>query len=368
MKIGFISDTHIGKSLKTNTTLESRQRLKSSLVAAAEAGINELDKADVDIIIHTADLFDKAVNDEADILAGAKIANKCDIVMFGNHDDRNRKDTISSIGLLAATSSIYGDRENDVPTFVPSLWEPGYFFQGYASRNGTYGADIYAVPHCVSQQVFEDSLLKVVSESGSKPNRKRILCLHCNYDNALAAEKEQNLNLTEEMADKLLEVFDFVVAGHEHQLAKRKDGRVISVGSVRPTSFSDISDKFVTIIDTDDDTVTHKLTWSTDLSAKVDVQDLIQPGFADDLMGVEYIDVVGQAKPEQSVAVTDVANQLWKESENLIALRTSKIEYEVSDSENPAEEVSLDSLPETMLSELTGDTHDLLAEALDSLK
>jgi len=356
MKIGIISDTHIGKNLRTNTTMESRQRLKDNIQQAAHSGIDVLEQSGCDIIIHTADLFDKAINDEADILAGSEVAKRCDVVMFGNHDDRNRKDTVSSIGLLAAVEP----NTSNSTKFVKSCWEANVMV------DVRKGVSLYYIPHCVSQQVFEESLNLIISNS--RRSDKNVLFLHCNYDNGLVTDKEQNLNLTEDMADTLLEYFDFIVMGHEHQLSKRKDGRVISVGSTHPTSLSDISDKFATVIDTDTSKVEHHLTWDSSSSWAVDVADFINPTFLTNIANnkVQFIDVVGKASTEMSVAVNDRVSEVWSSSETLIALRTSKIEY-ASEASTAEEEISLESLPETMLSELEGAAHDLLAEALSAV-
>lgn len=354
MKLGILSDTHIGKSLKTNTTIESRARLKKEIFDTAGYGVELLRQEGADIVIHTADLFDKAVNDEADILDGSLLAGQCDVVMFGNHDDRNRKDTVSSIGLLAAVAS--GGKSDS--WFIPTQWEASFRHENCS------GANLYFIPHCVSQQVFEESLLSAARQASHASNN--YLFLHCNYDNDLVTEKEQNLNLTEEMADRLLEDFDFIVMGHEHQLAKRKDGRVISVGPTHPTSFSDISDKFVTIIDTETKEVEHHLTWSSKRAWTVDVEDFVRlTDLADS--NVQFIDVVGKADAKVSVEVADTIAKVWKEAEHLIALRTSKIEY-IHEAGTAEEEVNLESLPEVMLAELEGETADLLREALSSVE
>jgi len=351
MKIGIISDTHIGKSLKTNTTIESRAKLKDKIFKTAREATFLLREAGAATTIHTADLFDKSINDETDILSGSLVAQNCDFVMFGNHDDRNRKDTTSSIGLLKSLS--HSDK------FIASRWEPGF------SRKKGEDFNLYFIPHCVSQEVFEASLLKAKESAIRSINN--YLFLHCNYDNGLVTDKEQNLNLTEEMADVLLEDFEFIIMGHEHQLAKRKDGRVISVGTTHPTSYSDISEKFVTVIDTASKEVKHISTWSMDNSITVDVNEFVSPEFLSKLETVEFIDVVGEAPTNLAIKVSDAVSEVWKSAGNLIALRTSKIEYQGEETSESVE-INLESLPEVMMSELTGEVGEILKEALEAVK
>ena len=90
------------------------------------------------------------------------------------------------------------------------------------------------IPHCRTQTDFEMQL----DQAGSGD----ILCLHCNYDSPFA-DKEQELNLTRERAEQLLERFKFILLGHEHAAADHFDGRLKIIGSLFPTSFGDVGAK-----------------------------------------------------------------------------------------------------------------------------
>lgn len=195
-----------------------------------------------------------------------------------------------------------------------------------------------------------------------------ILFLHANYDNDLTIGKEQNLNLTADTAESLLEVFDFIIMGHEHQYAERFEGRVISVGTTHPTSFSDVSDKFCVVIDTESRAVEKFCTWfSLDRSDRVDVDDFLTGRFSAE--SAQFIDVTGTTDAKNAAAVNDAVSEVWSENEtHLVALRTSKIEYASETSDDQQEVTSLESLPEVMLSELTGSARELMAEALESVE
>lgn len=365
MKIGIISDTHLGKHLKTNTTLESRQRLKDRIFDTAIRSANML-QAHANATVHTADLFDRATNDESIIAQGSAVADLCDYVMFGNHDDRNRKDSVSSIRLLKSLApTSRGIR------YFETNWERNVVMDSKGN------AALFFVPHCVSQGVFEECLKSANQCAGETSDQQtHILFLHANFDNDLTADHEQSLNLTKETAERLLEVFDFIVMGHEHQLSKHFDGRLICVGTTHPTSFSDISDKFVTVIDTETKEVEHVKTWSCeDKHLSLDIGTIIRdenfpadailqiPGILD----AEFIDIQGDLPAEHSTILNDAVAEIWKNSENLIALRTSKVQYKVGSTETTAEDISLDSLPEVMKGELDGPLRELLEEALGSV-
>jgi DNA repair exonuclease SbcCD nuclease subunit len=91
---------------------------------------------------------------------------------------------------------------------------------------------IYAISHVPNQDQFDVQL-------GTVPEEVRVLLLHCNYDNAFAAQAEHSLNLSRDQAKVLTKRGITLVLGHEHQHRVMMNDKVIIVGNQFPTSVSD---------------------------------------------------------------------------------------------------------------------------------
>ena len=77
------------------------------------------------------------------------------------------------------------------------------------------------------------------------------------------------------------------------------------------------------------------------------------------------MDVVGSTDAKNAAAINDVVSRVWSENEDdLIALRTSKIEFVTETSDEQTVVTALESLPDVMLAELVGEAKELMAEAL----
>lgn len=277
----FISDTHIGLNRMSNTTPESRRKWKrkvfETVMGAAKTALTP--------VTHCGDLFDSCSNSEEDILAGYDLAKNCWAVLSGNHDLTNRDSRKSSLDLL---------RELDLGEIV--VVDP------------YYGTDISMVPHCRTQQEFVDILGKIEGNE--------ILCLHCNYD--LGHDpSDSTLNLSSDVADILLERFDYIVLGHEHNARVLKNGRLIILGSTFPTSFSDMTDKFCW--DYRDGKFTPTLTWSKDRFLSVSWQDLLE-GKTED---ADFIEITGTAPAKHMPEIAKKAFGLWRQQSDLLAVRNN---------------------------------------------
>lgn len=362
MALAFISDTHLGKTLKTNTTHDSRERLKRKLFDTAKSSIQQA-KQMGHSVHHAADLFDKSMNSEDVIRQGATIMHNLDSIMSGNHDVRNIAEHVSSLGLVAELTG------KGCP---PPLWEPAAAQPVYTCpEQRADGVTIYALPHCISQEVFDASL------EMSHPSRpgKSILMLHCNYNNGLAEDKDQSLNLTEQQAKALLKRFDYIVIGHEHNHATYLNDRLIIVGCQHPTSFSDISNKYWIGLDPWTGKISKYPTWRMeDGYAELDIQQLLDK---DDLLfeqkvnlkTVNFVRLTGRLPVERAGEIADVVRSLWAECPELIALRQDNIEFISAAGEKEAESVAIESLPEVMMEELEDEgIKELMAEALEACR
>jgi DNA repair exonuclease SbcCD nuclease subunit len=296
-KIRLVSDTHIGLSRQSHTTPASSARLRDALWGAAVGAIQDWDE-----VIHLGDLFDKYSNPESVMVDGANVMKACSAVLAGNHDMANRDGCLSSLQLL--------DRLTDSMI----LLEPCTFLS--EDRKVVF----HAVPHCMTQTAFEEAL-----ETATQWHNKDlpwVLLLHCNYDNPMAAGSEASLNLTRERAGTLLETFDLVLLGHEHAARSDFGGRLQVLGSLHPTSFSDISDKYAWTLDTGTLELGRECVWKWDRHMKIDWRDL---GTACSSAPLEFLDITGTASPSGMRTVADAVQKAWKNNPSLYMVRNSVV-------------------------------------------
>lgn len=343
MSIWFFSDPHLGVVRNSHTTVASRQRLRQKVFDTVARRV----QGDGTPAICLGDLFDTSDNDEATILQGYNIVNRCKVVLAGNHDLPNREGKLSSVQLLA---EIFPDRIviNDVGS---------YGCRAYLE--GSKGAEvlIMAVPHCSSQALFEASLDEAtndarvdasLAEKAGRALSPRFLCLHCNYGSNFI-QNDASLNLTRERAEQLLEVFDYVLLGHEHMPRRLHGGRLIILGNTHPTSFSDLSDKFVWEFN-GSGFIPHE-TWSMDDGYR---RINIAQGGIDVPESVEFVEVAGTAEPEDMPRIAQEIAQLWKTHPRLLAVRNA-VECEALAPAQTSEIQRVMDLPTKVSEALAGD-------------
>lgn len=219
MSILFYSDPHFGLARRENFTERSLAAREADCLAYLNGLVAQHQPVTV---VCLGDLFDKANNHERVIMTGAAALSVTDLVLAGNHDVINREGAVSSLHVL---KEIGGDK------VVLENWGPNL-----------NDAVLWLIPHCKTQTEFMGTLNQALGWPGGLPPRLKekpqILCLHCNFDSSFA-DKEQELSLSREMAERLLQMFDFILIGHEHAAADYFDGRLKIVSSLFPTSFGD---------------------------------------------------------------------------------------------------------------------------------
>lgn len=298
MKYNLFSDPHLGTKRAAHTTAESAQRLKNMLYT------NALVASDVlhGINICGGDLFDRAYNDEATLVQGYNIAQRCKRVLSGNHDETNRQ---------GATTSLHALKEMGAPIVACEDLSTPYF---------DIWGQFWMVPHHASQEVFEHALTEAAANAeGDMPHEaNRYLILHCNYDCPFDTE-DSTLNLSPEMAEYLLKSFTRIFIGHEHNSKLLFDGRLVIMGNTHPTSFSDISDKYRWELNSDTDELTKVLLWQQSYAYR-------EINFGDplpDLSGVQFVDVIGAEAVDNGVEVAEYVRNVWNAGNTLIAVRNN---------------------------------------------
>lgn len=180
----------------------------------------------------------------------------------------------------------------------------------------------YVVPHLVNQDMFNAALLQVP--------KCDFLFLHCNYNNHFAAQADQSLNLSEEMALQI--PARHIVIAHEHH--GREIGKVLVPGNQIASSVSDWlnpRDKRFISIDGSNYTFTICNRRNTEY-AEVEWNNV-------ESVDAKFVRFVGTATAEQATAVVNAVNAFRKVSEALVV--TNAVDIQVADSEMTNFEESL---------------------------
>lgn len=315
--VNLFSDVHLGISRKANTTQESSERWNEKIFRQAES----LLVRKYNLI--AGDLFDKTFNHEKYILQGFKLAERS-IVLSGNHDETNREDTVSSLKALSRM----------LPTIIRN---EDVTVVGY---HETHKGRIVMVPHCATQELFIKCLEMALREAEEGSH----LVVHCNRGIIMeGVQADSTLYIDEEMEARLTEKFATVFYGHEHKPFFSE--KVVVLGNVFPTSFSDISDKYRCELNLD----TGEKKWIKTFDAskhylKLDLKDL-------DSVNKEtfFVEVTGEYPSRE---VNEAIQKLRSDNSNLLAVRslcnyTDKTNVEVVD-------IDLQALEKVIEKELKG--------------
>lgn len=318
--ITFFTDPHLGRNAASHTTPDSRKKLDDALYSRAIYASTLYG----DPTVCVGDLFHKAHNPESIIVQGINVASGCDLIIAGNHDLPNRADAVPSLGVLA--HALNADRNMVVCTDVGETMIYACNIDGIA---------VTSIPHHSSQDLFEQAIDDACSFGGE------IVCLHANFESPYTDGVNTSLNLTTELAAKLLTEFKYIVMGHEHNHRWEMDGRLLILGNTHPTSFSDISHKYAWRYDTENSQFYKSHLWNMDyFYTKIEVTDLLDGLSEVDIPPmIEFIEVVGKVhSTQESHTLAQRMNELWKmHGHSLYMLRnnTEVVSMATEDSETP---------------------------------
>jgi len=338
--ITLFTDPHLGVTRGDHTTRASSQRLQDELYTQAMAIVcGDVHEPERRPKFCLGDLFDKAFNQERIIAQGINVANRCEMTLSGNHDETNREGTITSLQVVEEAGARVCRSDNLSEIYYDCFTDGKY-------------AGVYLVPHHASQELFLGACQAAADHAAvHRDGLASVLFLHCNYNFGLAVT-DNTLNLPEEMAVQLLESFDKIFIGHEHNPSTHLDGRVVILGNTHPTSFADISDKYIYHLDLETAEYTREAVWvMKDGYRELKLGE--DPGKLD---GVQFINVVGQEAIGSAAEVTDYINSLWKAGEyevvgeegtrcELLAIRNKVVLKDALDGvDTAAESVQLEDL------------------------
>lgn len=319
----FFTDPHVGKELKANTTPASRALLAEQirLHGLQAATMPHPEDRKVVATICGGDLFDTDSNPEHVLLAGAQVAEKCTVVLGGNHDVINATGRTSSLHALAVLTC-------DERFVLPP--EPGKVAvdrKGFGPA-GLHQVELFTVPHHARQQEFEQALAVAKSQAEACGAERKLLLVHCNFNLTFEAG-ENDLNLSDAKARHLLQTFDYIVMGHDHRPRRECEGRLIVLGNTHPTSFSDQGTKYTWFYDSQTNDWTQVVNAGDGLM-EVEASKLLEDWHNERLQeyaGAEWIDIRGTLEPDQGVDLAKAIRELWRKGDFLYAIRASKVLY-----------------------------------------
>ena len=221
MKTLVISDLHLGVNRTGGTTSKSLAELRAYVHGKHRELLGMAVTLNCGRVIVNGDLTDQYSIPLSEAIEVYKAAddflseNKDKELVWGrgNHDvskDSSKLGTVDFIGALL---------EMKYPTRFKLVSKP------------TLIDDIYVLPHCPNQEIFD-------LELGRVPDGVKYLALHCCFDNTFAAESNNSLNITRAQAKELVKRMTLVL-GHEHQGRTMMNDKVIIIGNQVPSSVSD---------------------------------------------------------------------------------------------------------------------------------
>ena len=306
----FFTDPHIGKNLVANTTPESRTRMGVEMGARVVSAIQGAEYLGYRSFCG-GDLFDKFDNSAAVLSVGAEIVGRCGAVLGGNHDYENNSMSYSSLDFLAEFVSKCSIFENIV--------RPCYGEAVSSVVHACPNARVVMVPHHCDQDLFDKALNEACTSSLKDDDITTFLMLHCNYD-CDHITNDTALNLTRARAVELLQHFDYILIGHDHNAKTDFDDRLIVMGSINPTCFGDCHiDHSVWYWNFESKEFTQEVVWEADKRyLEIDASDFIA---AETITDKDFIRVTGKLLSEQVPELSKKVKAVWKSEKPPYALR-----------------------------------------------
>lgn len=323
------SDTHQGLNRKSHTIKRSREALARILQEKTQEACT---KGQPTTAVHVGDLFDKFSNSEEVIIAAAESIKTCDVILAGNHDSLNENDAEGSLDVI-------GQLLDDTDVIKPTEFDKPCMEYGQLE-----GMECVFVPHHATQVLFDAAIAAIPQET--ERGAMRAAFLHCNYENTMTEDSDTTLNLTKAQAEKLLTVCDYVFIGHEHISRELLNGRLIIVGSIHPTSFSDISDKYYW--DLTPEELKKTQVWSQASGyARIEYDGKIFKAIPD----AQFIEICGLITSDMGADLAEYISECWENQDRLMV--RNNVSFVIAGHQS-TEAVDFHTLPDEISKQLSG--------------
>jgi DNA repair exonuclease SbcCD nuclease subunit len=301
-KTYFIGDLHLGAKFAYSTAATRerfvhKQKKTIEVLVALEGTLcfmgDVFDKFQVDV---------RTFVDAYQLLAGENC--KHNLILAGNHDLSKNSNLQGSLQVL---------QEIGKANFTIGCWQ--VYQQGER--------EILLVSHCLTQELFDKTIEDIINHP--RVSGHRTLVLHCNLGDWDGKSSENYLTLKQ--ADRLSEVFDLMVSGHQHDYSVHNLSGCFMYfpGAICPMNFGELGDKY--ILELDD--VTNEV-------VRLKISDLEDaPQFTDrlidaaDFLGddlqleddIDFITVFGDTTPSANVEVTKKLQRILATHPTVIAAK-----------------------------------------------
>lgn len=312
MELLFVGDIHLGYKRKSFTSSIAKGRYEEQLL---NHGLKALGLG-VSTKIQVGDVFDRYNNSDSVLINGIDLCYLADLVVAGNHDISNTLEDNSTLKMVdevinKSVDFIFPDKQEETPT-----------------PYRVYGDTAVAViPYCYTQEQFELEIQKAYDLEIPEKVTYKLLVMHTNYNLSYELTDTTN-NLTKDDAEALLEKYDYIISGHEHNYNSYFKGRLIMTGSVFPLSTAELEDKYVHTFNSETGKFTRECIWSAEKhSVSYDVTKL-----PDELPeDTQFVTITGRAKAADVVESQKVIASWWSKSTGLLVCKPT---YEVITNQN----------------------------------
>lgn len=323
-----LNDIHIGVVRTAGTTRDSQAAIQQYILDSLRDTI--MSKTSIDLIIN-GDLFDGFDVDGGQLLATyiiffewLKASGRVLHLVRGNHDIAKNSLRTSAFAMLCELL------KKSFPDQVCV----------YNDRFSQITGDVYVIPHCVNQDLFDIELQHAL-EAEIFPGS--LLLLHANVDNKFAVEADHSLNVSDEWLRKLTGAGWTLVFAHEHQARTLMAGKVIVLGNQWPTSVADCmahgaaqkdGTKYMHIIDGTD--LTPIPTWFAEADfVEMPWDELVETP-------ARFIRIVGKAEADRAADVISAISKYRQQSKALVI--TNAVEVAGMAGINDMSKMSVESL------------------------
>lgn len=307
-----INDPHIGIVRSGHTSRRSAVAYKDAVFNQALSLANLYRNQRGYDVVCGGDVFDKKYNPERVIEQGTRFLELCDYVIAGNHDVVNNTEGFSSLTLCDAQMRLLKHSPVD---FYPTVRT----FEGH-------NLQILGIPHCLSQSDFEENIREWVPRFVKGNSARLMLLLHCNWDMPEAwSGSDTALNLSQDLAVWCKQQgIHTILLGHEHRARYPMQGFVQIPGSVFPTAFDNMDDKFVWTWHVNGDEqgfITEKV-WDRSLHYAEITANEIPPEFPE---GIQFVKIIGSLPAGGTLPMMQALEKAWDASTGLLAVKIDAV-------------------------------------------
>lgn len=336
MKLGFFSDPHLGVQRTSNTTTRSAAALREVVYDRTVEIIGSFEYCHG--VYCLGDLFDTPSNNENTIMQGYSVLSGITGCIAGNHDIVNRAGAVSSLQLL---KEIFAGTNEFKIILNSDLGSP------YTCVIAHDNLGLTLVPHAMTQKLFCESLDIALNATTANPGY-RVLGLHCNVGVPGYADPTDDgttLFLTQDYQERLLNVYDRILVGHEHVPHSFHQGRLQILGNVFPLGFGEIANRYRYVLDTETCELEAIETFNSDEHyLELPVGDLLASN-GEYESSASLVQITGLIKHTEYADLARSLAKFWKLNDNVLMVKNA---VQIEDVGKPGKKGAQGFIPRTL--------------------